>query len=219
MGGRSWGVPASVAVLLTAVVTAVLCTGCQEAAGGRAAPGPRGSGGSASGASSAPATPGYGAVFLGRGECVSRGREFHEAPCSSEKATALVLARYDGLASTGRGACPQTTDFVLHISESLSAADEDGDGEVSRGYACMRNLEPPHPGDPGGGGGPHTVVGDCVYTARKGQVKETACDGSGEHAPQYEVASAVARRAQCPPSTELFVTLGGERPVGCARRV
>jgi hypothetical protein len=83
----------------------------------------------------------------------------------------------------------------------------------------MRNLESPHPGDPGGGGGPRTIVGDCVYGTGKGEVRETACDGSGEHAPQYEVTSAVARRAQCPPSTALYVQLGGTTPVGCARRL
>ncbi|MBT2395427.1 hypothetical protein [Streptomyces sp. ISL-100] len=161
---------------------------------------------------------GYGATFLGIGECGSRGPDFREVSCASEKAAARVLARHVGPHADGP-ACPPLTDFVLHISESRPSFDEDGDGAVPRGFACMRNLEEPHPGDPGNGGGPRTVVGDCVYTARKGQVRETPCDGSGEMAPQFKVEAAVQRRAQCPPATALYVQLGGEKAVGCARRV
>ncbi|MCP3819598.1 hypothetical protein NLX86_16255 [Streptomyces sp. A3M-1-3] len=155
---------------------------------------------------------GHGATFLGTAECSSRALgEFREVSCTSEKAAARVLARHDGSRAAGP-ACPAATDFVLHISES-------GPLGVPKGYACMRNLEPPHPGDPGMGGGPLTVVGDCVYSAREGQVKETACDGSAERAPEFQVERAVGRRGQCPPSTALYVQLGGEKPVGCARRV
>ncbi|MDT9689145.1 hypothetical protein Q5762_12495 [Streptomyces sp. P9(2023)] len=178
----------------------------------------------------------HGAVFLGPGDCSTRGAVFREVPCTGEKAVARVTTRYDGLTSGGP-TCPATTDFVLHVSESVPTADEDGDGSVPRGYACMRNLEPPHPGDPGQGGGPHTIVGDCVSAsgegegagagegqdagkgAGEGRVKETACDGSGERPPAFRVTSAVTSRDRCPPSTALFVALGGERPVGCARRL
>ncbi|MYW65934.1 hypothetical protein GTY65_18005 [Streptomyces sp. SID8379] len=176
-----------------------------------------------------PATPtrspsGYGAFFLAVDECSSRGRtSFAEVPCRSESAVARVIARHDGDAAGGP-VCPARTDFVLHISENRPAASgSDGPsptaGAVARGYACMRNLETPHPGDPGAGGGPRTIVGDCVYAAGEGQVRETACDGSGEQAPQYRVTSAVPARAQCPASTALYVALGGARPVGCAEKV
>ncbi|MBT2506732.1 hypothetical protein J7I98_12695 [Streptomyces sp. ISL-98] len=199
--------------LLLAV--AMSLTACQRA--------PEGGGGGSGGALAGTVTPsGYGATFLGIDECSShgslRGRDFREVPCVSEKAAARVLARHEGRPADGP-ACPARTDFVLHISESRPAFDEDGDGAVARGFACMRNLEEPHPGDPGRGGGPRTVVGDCVYTASKGQVKETPCDGSGETAPQFRVAAAVQRRAQCPPPTQLYVQLGGDKAVGCARRV
>ncbi|MER5950544.1 hypothetical protein ABT127_31345 [Streptomyces sp. NPDC001904] len=156
---------------------------------------------------------GYGAVFLAAGECGARGpASFGEVACRSESAVARVLARHDG-GPSGGPVCPAGTDFVLHISESDPA------GIASRGFACMRNLEPPHPGDPGGGGGPRTVVGDCVYAAGEGRVRETACDGSGERAPQYRVGSAVRVRDRCPPSTALYVALGGGAPVGCAVRL
>ena len=179
----------------------------------------QGSSGSSGGSPSATASSGFGAVFLAAGECASRGRtSFDEVPCRSERAVARVLARHDGDAEDGP-LCPARTDFVLHISEDLPAADEDGDGSVARGYACVRNLEPPHPGDPGAGGGPRTIVGDCVTAAGKGQVRETACDGFGRRAPEYRVVRAAPSRSACPPSTSLYVTLGGSRPVGCAVRI
>lgn len=205
---------AGVVCVLTALLAALL-TGCtQSAAGGERGEGPRATG---------PVSPsagrpsGFGAVFLGVDECSSFGKaSFTEVPCTSERAAARVVARHDGTTADGPP-CPATTDFVLHISEQSQISDEDGDGAVPQGYACMRNLEPPHPGDPGGGGGPRTIVGDCVYGSGSGQVRETACDGTGAKKPQYKVAKAVAERAQCPLSTALYVQLGGARPVGCAR--
>lgn len=197
------------------VLVAALLTGCQvlkSGAGrdGRAAATPKAT-------TARPA--GYGAVFLAVDECSSFGStSFTEVPCTSERAAARVVARYDGKVSDGP-LCPATTDFVLHISRQSPSADEDGDGSIPQGYACMRNLEPPHPGDPGGGGGPRTIVGDCVYGSGNGQVRETACDGSGGRKPQYKVVEAVATRAQCPAATALYVHLEGAQPVGCARRM
>ncbi|WP_405917062.1 hypothetical protein [Streptomyces sp. NBC_00728] len=177
-----------------------------------------GSGAAVSGPAPASTHPsGYGSVFLGRGECSSFGTtSFTEVSCNSERAAARVIARYDGSVADGPS-CPATTDFLLHISGPSSA--EGGDAVVPPGYACMRKLEPPHPGDPGGGGGPRTIVGDCVYGSGRGQVRETACDGTGAERPQYRVTSAVTARSQCPTATELYVDLGGTRPVGCARPV
>ncbi|MCC3768731.1 hypothetical protein [Streptomyces sp. UNOC14_S4] len=156
--------------------------------------------------------------FLARGHCAGRDAAgaYREADCADDHAVARVLARYNGPQATGPR-CPEPTDFVLHI-----AAVEQGDSERSsapEGYACMRNLRPPHPGDPGQGGGPLTVTGDCVRSERDGVVKETACDGSGAHAPEYRVTDEVPTRDGCPPSTDLYVQVGGENPVGCARRL
>lgn len=205
--------------VVCAVLLAALTTGCQGAKGSGSGEGDGRLGEKAAASPSATTRPsGYGAVFLAVDECSSFGTtSFTEAPCTSERAAARVIARYDGDVSDGP-ACPATTDFVLHISAQGSSG-AGGDGVVPKGYACMRNLEPPHPGDPGGGGGPRTIVGDCVYGSGSGQVRETACDGSGPKKPQYKVVKAVLRRASCPVSTALYVQLGGERPVGCARPV
>ncbi|MGW8488797.1 hypothetical protein [Streptomyces sp. NPDC055886] len=200
-------VPARVAVLaVAAAVVAFLLAAC-SAPGGGTATDDRGP---------APAQPGpspYGVVFLGPGDCSSRGPVIREVFCRSEKAAATVLARHLGTPSSGPP-CPDPTDFVLHVSETGTGARS----RLTTGYACMRNLEPPHPGDPGQGGGPLTVVGDCVTASRAGEVTETACADAGGRAPRYRVESAVRRRAQCPDDTDLFVSLRGEKPVGCARR-
>lgn len=204
-------VRARVAVLgVTVAMAALLLTACQGPDGtvtDDRGPAP---------ASPAPASPGpspYGVVFLGPGDCSSRGPEIREVFCRSEKAAATVLARHLGTPATGPP-CPDATDFVLHVSETGTGARS----RLTTGYACMRNLEPPHPGAPGQGGGPLTVVGDCVTASRAGEVTETACADTGGRAPRYRVESAVRRRAQCPGTTDLFVALGGDRPVGCARR-
>ncbi|MFC8367130.1 MULTISPECIES: hypothetical protein [unclassified Streptomyces] len=207
-----WGTRAAFAAAV-----AVLLTGCQSAPGGAEKDGrpvERRT------ASPTPARQsGYGAVFLAIDECSSFGRtSFTEVSCGSERAAARVVARHDG-AVRGGPRCPATTDFVLHISEQRPSSDEDGDGAVPRGYACMRHLQPPHPGDPGGGGGPRTIVGDCVYDLGDGKVRETACDGSEKREPEFKVVKAVDDRSKCPASTALYVRLGGTSPVGCARPV
>jgi hypothetical protein len=207
--------------VLTCVLASVLVVsalvGCDALSPSSGPSEPSASGPSGGTASTRPA--GYGAVFLAVDECSSFGTtSFTEVLCTSERAAARVVARYDGKVADGPS-CPANTDFVLHISEMRPSSDEDGDGVIPQGYACMRGLQPPHPGDPGGGGGPRTVVGDCVYSSGSGQVRETACDGKGKKPPEYKVMSAVEDRSRCPASTELYVQLGGTRPVGCARPV
>ncbi|GHG94263.1 hypothetical protein GCM10018780_17390 [Streptomyces lanatus] len=210
------GVACAWVALLVALVT-----GCQGASGAEERDGRPAETSSASGRHvGGPTRPaGYGTVFLGVDECSSFGTtSFTEVSCTSERAAARVVARHDGTVGDGP-ACPGTTDFVLHITEQSRTSDEDGDGAIPQGYACMRNLAAPHPGDPGGGGGPRTIVGDCVYNSGGGQVRETRCDGKGEQRPQYKVTKAVDKRAKCPLSTALYVQLGGEKAVGCARPV
>ncbi|MER5971462.1 hypothetical protein ABT112_17295 [Streptomyces sp. NPDC002055] len=174
--------------------------------------------------SAAPVPAGHGGTFLDRGECSARGRTgVREVPCGSARAVARVLTRRpDGPADAGPR-CPARTDFVLRVSARLPDRDENGDGSVAQGYACMRRLTGPHPGDPGGGGGPRTLVGDCVTVQQhlrggRSRVVETACEGPGPE-PRYRVTAAVRDGSACPPATALRVRLGGGTPVGCARRL
>ncbi|MFH8979600.1 hypothetical protein [Streptomyces varsoviensis] len=196
--------------VLALLLTAGLLTACQQGPGGSAP-------GDGTGAPSARQPTGYGSLFLARGECSTRGRtSFTEVACPSERAAARVLARHNGPRESGPR-CPDATDFVLRVDALNRGTSEEQ--SAPEGYACMRNLQPPHPGDPGMGGGPLTVAGDCVATERRGLVKETACDGSGARAPEYRVTRTVRDRAACPPSTALYVRVGGREPVGCARRL
>ncbi|MEV0277321.1 hypothetical protein AB0I22_13190 [Streptomyces sp. NPDC050610] len=207
MGHRA---PPFAVLALLLPLAAGLLTACQQQSG-------RSGAGNDTGTASARQPTGYGALFLARGECGTRGRtSFTEVACTSERAAARVLARYNGPRESGPR-CPDATDFVLYINALNRGASEER--SVPEGYACMRSLQPPHPGDPGMGGGPLTVAGDCVYTERRGLVKETACDGSGARTPEYRVTRTVRTRAACPPSTALYVRVGGPDPVGCARRL
>ncbi|NGO67360.1 hypothetical protein [Streptomyces boncukensis] len=207
-----------------AVRAAVLAAGCAMvlalAANGCTGPPRPADAAPPAGASRGPES-GPAAVFLARDACSTGNRQrVEEVGCDSERASAIVLARHEGPRERGPR-CPERTDYVLVISERRPDADEDGDGTVLRGYACMRSLEPPHPGDPGGGGGPRTIVGDCVRAdGRRSVVRETPCDArDGRHAPEYRVVRQVAHRDRCPPGTALYVDLGGSTPVGCAERV
>jgi hypothetical protein len=214
MRDRRW--VGTVYALLGVLLAACRSPTADGTEGGRTTAGASGVAGAAT-VSVSPAVPvsGFGTVFLDVDECSSFGTtSFTEVPCGGERAAARVVARHDGKAGVGPP-CPATTDFVLHIDEQPA----EGAGRIPQGYACMRNLQPPHPGDPGAGGGPRTIVGDCVYGAGDGQVRETACDGSGTKRPQYEVTKAVRTRSACPSSTTLYVHLGGVDPVGCARPV
>src|SRR5690606_13217788 len=105
--------------------------------------------------------------------------------------------RHDGTVRDGPR-CPGTTDFVLHISEQRPAADEAGAGPLPQGYACLANLKPPHPADPGAGGGPPTTVAACVYALATARVRATRAAGAGR-APSSATASttwATARSAR-----------------------
>lgn len=201
----------SAALLASATLSGMFTlSGCQEQPVQIAA---------ASGGQTLQARQGRPAQFLARGTCAGRGRgrpAFEEVDCASDEATASVLARYNGPQASGPR-CPDDTDFVLHIAAVDTGTSEQESSP--EGYACMRNLRPPHPGDPGMGGGPLTVAGDCVYTEHEGVVKETACDGSTGHAPEYRVEETVPTRDDCPEQTDLYVDVGGRAPVGCARRL
>jgi hypothetical protein len=183
------------------------------------------SGGSYTGASAYTPSPSA-SGFLTAGSCAARdGSTYRQVACDDATALARVtVRRAHGDAVTPD--CPATTDFVLTVDGATGTAGSTGatsgaspppsatPGEQT-GYACMRDLSGPHPGDPGGGGGPYTVVGDCVYRERPGVAEETPCGGEHAHVPRFTVTAIVTDRAKCPPATSLYVGLP-HGDVGCA---
>ncbi|MEV6108510.1 hypothetical protein AB0M28_27965 [Streptomyces sp. NPDC051940] len=191
--------------VLAAVALLLAASGCQSKGGGEPdKPAP----------TKSPAVR-TGGTFLDAGECSTRGRSgFAEVSCTSERAYARVTARYHGDRESG-ARCAEVTDFILDLTQHTAGKT----GSDPDGYACMRKLDAPHPGDPGAGGGPYTVLGDCVHRTTEGRVRETACDGSGEDKPEFRIVKSVPARNNCPKATALYVTLPGPDPVGCARKL
>ncbi|MEY9968659.1 hypothetical protein ABIA33_006743 [Streptacidiphilus sp. MAP12-16] len=130
---------------------------------------------------------------------------YQQVPCTDSGALAIVVKRMAVGASAV--SCPSGTDFVLDLSTVHKTSGSAHQDRRPAGIACLRNLRPPHPGDPGGGGGIDIVVGDCMYGSGSGVVQETACDGSGAHPPVYLIVALVARDRDCPPGTAVFITV------------
>ncbi len=171
-----------------------------------------------------PAPAGPEADGLKVGDCVAPKNNnavgYREVWCSDPAA----LAKIEEVADTGRAgllataACPANTDIVLNtfdFAQPLTGSNQ--------GTACARNLKPPHPGDPGNGGG-EIGDGDCVYLAGT-LVQETECGGSKTQE-TYKIyrMSASLLAEKCDKASDLSFTmssaggaLGGLAV--CARRV
>jgi hypothetical protein len=145
-------------------------------------------------------------------DCVvqdSAAAAWREVACDDPGALASVTkVEFGGAGVAGALAepdCPAGTDHALR------ATDLPG---VRFTFACARNLKPPHPGDPGEGGGPDIVVGDCVYSqSNLAKVEEVRCDGAGGSRPTHRVTLVTV--AACPPPSALTIDVGA-RPFGNA---
>ncbi|MFE7352385.1 hypothetical protein ACFU8Q_04060 [Streptomyces sp. NPDC057543] len=181
-GSTTSAVRASAAIAAAAALLALI-TGCGKATGYRASDKESGS----PTASPTPSVnPSYGTEFLAIDECAApepgRTGAYREVPCGDPEAVARVTGRM----STGNAeplsgtTCPDHTDFAIDASIGLGAPE--GAQVAGDGYACMRNLKPPHPGDPGGGGGPRIELGDCVHSDGKNGdvITEAACRTKGK---------------------------------------
>ncbi|GAA3483861.1 hypothetical protein [Streptomyces yanii] len=169
------------AAIAAAVASLALITSCGQASGYRA------SDNASSTSSPTPSVnPSYGAKFLAINECAApepgRTDVYREVPCDDPEAVARVTNRMNtGHAEPLSGtSCLDYTDFAIDVPVSLAVLE--GTQATGEGYACMRNLKPPHPGEPGGGGGPRIEVGDCVSGGSKDGdvITEAACRTKGK---------------------------------------
>jgi hypothetical protein len=115
------------------------------------------------------------------GQCVTpggrvgdqEGKTFRRTGCDASEAAAKVTKMTSsGLtgALSGPVDCPEDTDAIVRIDQSGSSR-----LNLSANVACIRNLEAPHPGDVGQGGGLFRA-GDCILDPEQSSsLKETPC--------------------------------------------
>ena len=128
--------------------------------------------------------------------------------CDDPAATLFILDVVRPVEPPGRPSCPFGTDFLIElysppISEVTEEPAEDGEEPeepVVDRILCARALYPPHPGDPGAGGG-QVVAGDCVAVTDDETVTETPCDGSGDHPAEMKILAVVNHPDKCPDGT------------------
>ncbi|GLW97674.1 hypothetical protein [Microtetraspora sp. NBRC 16547] len=144
------------------------------------------------------------ALVVGVGAVVAAGRETATAPASSPLAWADgACVRRTG-ARVGLVLCDRATGQVNRIAEHPPQCPADTDEFVSLGSgrtACVRNVDGPHPGDPGSGGGV-LRAGDCV-AIRGGERPCAAGDWYGR------VTSVTDTARQCPLGTVEALPLRG----------
>jgi hypothetical protein len=148
------------------------------------------------------------------GDCLrpdaERAGGFLQAACdaadASVEVTAVVPADDD--AATPGPACPGGTDVVV---DARQGPVRDGEIEGPALVWCLRNLDGPHPGDPGQGGG-EVVPEDCFRLEDDGAVQEVRCGGA-----PYRVLAWASRTEDCPPETAEPIELATTPPeVVCA---
>jgi hypothetical protein len=140
---------------------------------------------------------------LARCAVVKNGRADRVA-CSSREAEARVLA-VTALGDAGAEPCPLPTDDIVPMVDAVTE------------YGCLRRLEPPHPGDPGRGGG-IVRVGDCVGDPDAGPPgQEAACGSPRDWA---TVAAIAVNRAHCAAPAVDFLTrpTNSSKPILCLAR-
>lgn len=138
------------------------------------------------------------------GGCVARGvgEELKAAGCDSSEAFGRIskLNRREVVIGFDEPDCPDDTDSFGRFDRKESALSDVG---------CIRNLVPPHPGDPGRGGG-ILRSGDCIDSAIF--FREVACSAEASG----HLVGLVASPSDCPPATlDLITRNTGHRPVLC----
>lgn len=172
-------------------------------------------------------------VLMAKGDCYGppRGDEQGHAvemPCDDPDAIGKVLKRVEKKTTLYTYTdCSDSTDDVLGISGDpgweVAGSRDYAEYAVGEGYACVRNLKAPHPGEPGEGG-MEIRVGDCLEASDTGdRYEEVPCEG--EVLPDVKVIGQPDLDNNCPRKDDTRLTeesildvagLGGG-PDYCAR--
>jgi hypothetical protein len=112
--------------------------------------------------------------------------------------------------------CPVGTDLLVDGEQGPVV---DGDIAAVPQTWCLRNLEGPHPGDPGEGGG-ELVPRDCFAVDAAGEVSEAACDGRGRTTPERRLLAIEETVDDCPAAATDQIELNSHPPrVLCASQM
>ncbi|WP_007515000.1 MULTISPECIES: hypothetical protein [Pseudofrankia] len=143
--------------------------------------------------------------------------EYGAVKCTDKTAYAKVTALdvadaaaanpLGGASSVADVGCPQDTDEIVTLTNSLS---------IQKRTGCLRNLAAPHPGDAGGGGG-LIRAGDClqVYATYSNNLAEVPCTDEEWTAGGVsfgkvwfgKITGRVDEKAQCPPEASYSVEI------------
>lgn len=137
--------------------------------------------------------------------------KFVQRDCGDPRANVKIIEMIGPsfMPFAGEPNCPGGTDAMV---EARQGPVHDGRiGVLSQPSTwCLRNLRPPHPGDPGMGGG-QLRVDDCFVIATSGSINEEACAG-GTTPPKYRLVDVVSMAADCPPSGTEPIRVGDLPP-------
>lgn len=134
------------------------------------------------------------------GDCLGpdpdRQGGYVQRDCDDQEATGEIIERVVG--SETPPFCPPGTDELVDAEQGMLV---DGDIASLPQVWCLRNIDSPHPGDPGMGGG-EVLEQDCIDDA-VGRVREVPCDGTGGVQPRYRVLAVLTTTGGggCPPET------------------
>lgn len=136
--------------------------------------------------------------------------------CDDPEATGEIVEMVTDMGLADSPLCPPGTDALIDAEQGPVV---DGDIASLPQTWCLRNVSPPHPGDPGVGGG-ELVEQDCFAVHAAGTIQEVACDGSGPTPPQHRLVGIVETVDGCPPGTAEPIALTSFPPqVLCAAPV
>jgi hypothetical protein len=135
------------------------------------------------------------------GDCLgpdsTRQGGYVQRACDDPAATGEIVEMVTDMGLGTPPICPAGTDELVDAEQGPVV---DGDVASLPQTWCLRNLDPPHPGDPGAGGG-ELMEQDCIAIGTAGDITEVACDGSGAAPPQHRLLAVTDAVDSCPPRT------------------
>lgn len=139
------------------------------------------------------------------GNCVrphnGSGESYETVRCGSSAATGKIIKMLqEPPRLLGQPPCPEETDATYGVYSLLQTA-------------CVRNLRPPHPADPGQGGGV-VRIGDCLGSPTLSlNFREKPCDGGDWYG---KVVALVGAVTACPAAStvEAYKLPGSDAPRG-----